>query len=88
MYGDAMLVEISDSELAVRAADAGQKGGDDFATEADLAAVAAGIALCVGARCVATELSGASLDSGNGLLVAADSIPHQQLLTHVQQRWP
>ena len=45
---------------------------------------AAGIGLCRSAGCVVTDLVGDSIESGRGLLVAADSETHGQLLQAIQ----
>lgn len=41
---------------------------------------AAGIGLCRGAGCVVTDLRGAAVKGGRGLVVAADDATHGQLL--------
>lgn len=41
---------------------------------------AAGIGLCRAAGCVVTDLTGGDLESGRGLIVAADAVTHERLV--------
>lgn len=40
----------------------------------------AGIAICQAAGCTVTDLAGATIDSGRGLIAAADRATHEDLL--------
>ncbi|WP_028049239.1 inositol monophosphatase family protein [Cellulomonas sp. URHD0024] len=44
---------------------------------------AAGIALCVGAGCVVTDLDGQSFTTGAGLAISADARTHESLVAHI-----
>lgn len=45
---------------------------------------AAGIGLCRAAGCIVTDLTGGALESGRGLIVAADSVTHERLVDIVR----
>lgn len=75
-----MAPRVSATTLALAWVAAGHRAA--YVNDGDLRGsvhFAAGIALCRGAGCVVTDLRGDSLDTGHGLLVAADARVHGEL---------
>jgi myo-inositol-1(or 4)-monophosphatase len=76
---------VVSTTLAVAWVAAGRRAG--YVTDgrlADSVHFAAGLALCVAAGCVVTDLAGDSLGTGRGLVVAADPSTHARLLDLVR----
>jgi myo-inositol-1(or 4)-monophosphatase len=81
-----MSPRVSASTLALPWVAEGRRAA--YASDGDLrhsVHFAAGIALCRASGCVVSDLSGQSLDTGDGLLIAADLETWRQLRTHVDR---
>lgn len=77
---ESMTPRVSATTLVLAWVAAGHRAA--YVNDGDLRAsvhFAAGIALCRGAGCVVTDLRGDGVDTGRGLLVAADARIHDEL---------
>ncbi len=84
-FRSAFGTRVTSTTLAVAWAAAGRRAAyvsDGFF--ADNVHYAAGITLCRAAGCVVTDLAGGAVEEGRGLLVAADSATHDQVIQMVR----
>ncbi|WP_075334196.1 MULTISPECIES: inositol monophosphatase family protein [unclassified Pseudonocardia] len=84
-----MTPRVSATSLALAWVAAGHRAA--YVNDGDLRGsvhFAAGIALCTGAGCIVTDLRGDAVDSGHGLVIAADHDVHSELLQRISDLSP